>query len=92
MDEFIKMIKEMQQTIEEHDKKIKVLESKKTDFNIWNLEDASKIVGCCRQTFSKMIKSDKILKKDIDYYTNGTHFIFSKSSLENLRKGKNDNK
>ncbi|MEA3554735.1 MAG: hypothetical protein U9R39_10115, partial [Campylobacterota bacterium] len=67
MKEFIKMIETMQDTLQEHDTKIKALENRKLDFNIWGYSDASQVLGCCRQTLSKMVKSGKFFKKDFDY-------------------------
>jgi hypothetical protein len=88
MEEFIKLIENMNLKIKEHDDKIKALENKKLDFTVWGYDNGSQVLGCCRQTLSKMVKSGKIFKKDIDYISNGENIIFSSSSLLQHKKGK----
>ncbi len=90
MEEFINTIKTMQSDISISKKRIEVLEdkaNKKLDFNIWGYDKASQILGCCRQTLSKMVKSDKFFTHGVDYFSNGSCTVFSISSLLNIKKG-----
>ena len=92
MEEFIKLIETMNLKINEHEEKIKALENRKLDFNIWGYSNASEVLGCSRQTLSKMVKSGKFFKKDFDYISNGGNIVFSNSSLLQHKKGKKNDK
>lgn len=82
------LFEQMQYDIKVLQEKVKLLENKhiKDAFDIRHFSEATKIVGCCRQTLKKAI-NNQVLKNGQDYRTNGTRYTFSLSSLKKL-KGK----
>lgn len=82
------VIEQMQYDIKTLQEKVKQLENNhiKDDFDIKHFSEATKIVGCCRQTLKKAI-DNRVLKNGKDYRTNGKRYTFSLSSLKKL-KGK----
>jgi len=65
--------------------KLQLTKQKTNDFNISTFKKASKVAKCSVSTLRTAV-SNEVLKKDIDYKCNGKKiFIFSKSSLEDLK-------
>jgi aspartyl/asparaginyl-tRNA synthetase len=80
------LLEQMQKDILELQEEVRILKNQqiKDDFDIWTYNEAIKIVGCCRQTLQKAIKN-KTLKNGIDYKTNGKKYLFSLSSLKEIK-------
>jgi exonuclease VII small subunit len=80
------IFEQMQDDIRILQEKVKLLENKhqKDDFTVKHYKDAVRIVGCCRQTLKKAIDEEKLINGK-DYRYNGKRYLFSSSSLKNLK-------
>ncbi len=80
------IFEQMQDDIRVLQEKVKLLENthQKDDFTIKHYSQAIKILGCCRQTLKKAIDEEKLINGK-DYRYNGKRYLFSSSSLKNLK-------
>jgi hypothetical protein len=80
------IFEQMQNDIRVLKEKVKLLENthQKDDFNIKHYTQATKILGCCRQTLKKAIDDEKLIDGK-DYRYNGKKYLFSKSSLHKIK-------
>ncbi len=86
---YITILKDENISLKKQNKELIEKPKLKQDLKIWGIVNAALFVGYAPNTFRKILKSTNRLKLNIDYLSDGTHhYLFSKSSLEELRKGK----
>ncbi|MEA2019328.1 MAG: hypothetical protein U9N59_12855, partial [Campylobacterota bacterium] len=90
---YITLLKDESILLKKQNQELKDRPKLKTDLKIWGIVNAAKFVGLAPNTFRKILKDTNRLKINIDYLSdNLNHYLFSKSSLENLQKENYDNK
>jgi len=86
---YITILKDENISLKKQNNKLINTPKLKTDLKIWGIVNAAKIAQYAPNTFRKILKTTNRLKINIDYLSDGTHhYLFSKSSLEELRKVK----